>query len=42
MALWNDPSGLSQAKFEYLAGLFKQEYKSLFGRTKEENLPARS
>jgi hypothetical protein len=35
---WKSVTGLSQAKFEYLAKLFKQEYKNLFGRTKEENL----
>jgi hypothetical protein len=35
---WKSATGLSQLKFEYLAELFKQEYKSLFGRSKEENL----
>jgi len=35
---WKSATGLSQAKFEYLSNLFKQEYKNLFGRSKEENL----
>jgi hypothetical protein len=35
---WKSATGLSQAKFEHLAELFKHEYKSLFGRSKQENL----
>lgn len=35
---WKSVTGLSKTKFEYLAELFKQEYKSLFGRSKQENL----
>jgi hypothetical protein len=35
---WKSTTGLSQAKFDYLAEKFKVEYKNLFGRSKEENL----
>ena len=35
---WRSATGLTQAKFEYLANRFKIEYKNLFGKTKEENL----